>query len=263
MRQIRSIYYHNPSAEGFAKIIKYLRRHRYRFISLEELYNILIGKININEKLAFVSLDDGWHGNLNLLHIIERYNVPICIFAATQPLKNGNFWWEYVGEMLGDRGVLRYKSMSYSAFCNGLSEVRAKVELTRSALTEDEVSRLAVHPLVTIQSHTVTHPILTHCPDDVLEKELADSKAELERLTNQPVYAFSYPNGSLSEREINAVKRHYSIAFTTAQKNISLSDDIYTLPRYALTGQYYRDLLKVWGVWKYLKAIMRGLNLSN
>lgn len=147
--------------------------------------------------------------------------------------------------------------MNYLDFCDGLSAICAKVKLNRSALTEDEVSRLAVHPLVTIQSHTVTHPILTNCPDDVLKKELSDSKSELEILTGQPVFAISYPNGSLSEREIDAVKRHYSMAFTTEQKNITLSDDIYALPRYALTGQYYRDLLKLWGIWKYLKKLVK------
>ena len=260
MKTIHSIYYHNPDSVGFEKMVKYHILHGYRFVSISELRDILKQKTTLNEKLAFISFDDGWRGNMNLLPIIERYNVPICIFVSTEPLKSGNFWWEYVGKIsdcVCGGGVSRYKSMNYSDFCNGLSAIRAKVKLNRSALTEDEVGRLAVHPLVTIQSHTVTHPILTNCPDDVLEKELSNSKSKVEILTSQPVFAFSYPNGALSEREIDAVKRHYSMAFTTEQKNITLSDDIYALPRYALTGQYYRDLLKLWGIWKYLKKLVK------
>ena len=59
------------------------------------------------------------------------------------------------------------------------------------------------------------------------------------------------PNGSLSNRKTEMCKRYYSMAFTTEQNNISIKDDIYALPRYALTGSFVRDLLKVWGIWKY------------
>lgn len=43
--------------------------------------------------------------------------------------------------------------------------------------------------------------------------------------------------------------------FTTEQNNISVKDDIYVLPRYAPTGSFARDLLKVLGIWKYLRRI--------
>ena len=42
--------------------------------------------------------------------------------------------------------------------------------------------------------------------------------------------------------------------FSTKPNNISASADLYTLPRYALTGDYMRDLLKMYGIWKYIKG---------
>ena len=110
--------------------------------------------------------------------------------------------------------------------------------------------------MVTIQSQTVNHPILTNSPEDILAMELKESKVELEQLTRKEVYAFSYPNGSLTEREVQACKQYYKLAFTTEQRHIELSDDLYLLPRYALTGQFFRDLLKVWGIWKWLKIMI-------
>ena len=97
-------------------------------------------------------------------------------------------------------------------------------------------------------------PILS---DYVLDMELKSSKETLEAYTGNQVYAFSYPNGSLTSREVDACKRYYKLAFTTKQRHIKLSDDLFLLPRYALTGQYYRDLLKIWGIWKWIKTILK------
>ena len=44
--------------------------------------------------MAFISLDDGWRGNLKLLPIFEKYKVPMCIFITTGPIESGNYWWE-------------------------------------------------------------------------------------------------------------------------------------------------------------------------
>ena len=263
MPKIHSLFYHNPKPKCVERMVRYHLRCGYRFISIKELLEMLKCGQPIKEKLAFLSFDDGWQGNLHLLPIIEKYHLPVCIFVVTEPLVSGNFWWEYVLQELGYDKLELYKKLPYEEFICRLGGYKKRYKLSRSAMTVEELTNISHHPLVSIQSHTVTHPILTSCPDDVLEKELSDSKSELEKFIGQPVFAFSYPDGAHTEREIQAVKRHYAIAFTTEQKEISLSDGIYTLPRCALTGKYYRDLLKVWGIWKYLKRIMRGLSLSN
>lgn len=256
MRKIKSLYYHDPSPSGFERMICYCQKRGYRFISLDDLYCVLMSKESVTEKLAFISLDDGWRGNLNLLPIIEKYNVPICVFVATGPLESGNFWWEYVREEYGVKKMFDFKKLSYVVFCEELQKIKLKYELDRSALTVKELVYISEHPLVTIQSHTVNHPILTNVPEDVLEKELLESQKTLEKLTNQKVYAFSYPNGSLSKREVDACKRHYKLAFSVEQNHISRECDLFLLPRYALTGQYHRDLLKLFGIWKYLKMLV-------
>lgn len=254
MKTIHSLYYHNPQPDGVERMIKYHQKLGYRFISLAELYEVLKRKAPVREKLAFISLDDGWRGNLKLLPIFEKYKVPMCIFVATEPIESGNYWWEYVQKEIGYKKLQEFKNLPYKEFYQKLAEFKKRNQLNRTAMTKEELLNISKNPLVTIQSHTVTHPILTKLPDDLLDFELSESQKRLEKITGKSIFAFSYPNGSISHREINAAKKYYKIAFSTKPNNISAGADLYTLPRYALTGDYMRDLLKMYGIWKYIKG---------
>lgn len=255
MNNIKSIYYHNPAPIGFERMIVYYKNRGYRFITLSELYSILTVKRVITEKLVFISLDDGWKGNLRLLPIIEKHQIPVCIFVATQPIEDGNYWWEYVKNEIGLKHISAFKELPHAEFYERLGELKKRNKLERSSITKAELIKLSKHPFVTIQSHTVNHPILTNTPDKVLNMELSDSKKHLEEITGSDIYAFSYPNGSLTDREVSVCEKYYKLAFTTEQRHIKCDDNLFLLPRYALTGQFYRDLLKVLGIWKILKKM--------
>lgn len=260
--KIISFYYHSPIIEGVEKIIKFYQKRGYRFISVEELLVIIQSRKPVTDKLAFLSLDDGWKQNFELLPVIEKYQVPICIFVSTQPVIEGNFWWEYVGKVRDKEGVNQFKLLPYEEFYKELNEIKKKVTLPRSAMTVDEVKEISKHPLVSIQAHTVNHPILTSVPDDVLEMEMRDSKKILEEWTGKKMIAFSYPNGRNTSRESEMARKYFDIAFTTVQQHIEISDDIMLLPRYSLTGQWPRDLLKVKGIWWKLKNLIQFVGIK-
>lgn len=68
-------------------------------------------------------------------------------------------------------------------------------------------------------SHTVTHPVLSRVLDDaLLDRELVESREEIQRQTNQQVVAIAYPVGgksAVNDRVIGAVERAgYKIGFT-------------------------------------------------
>lgn len=168
---------------------------------------------------------------------------------------SGNFWWEFVAKKVGYTQMQNFKNLPHDEFESQLKKIKTEVaDLQRSTMTIDELETITKHPLISIQSHTINHPILTKLPDDLLNFELSESQKQLEKITGKSIFAFSYPNGSISHREINAAKKYYKIAFSTKPNNISASADLYTLPRYALTGDYMRDLLKMYGIWKYIKG---------
>lgn len=260
--KIVSFYYHAPILSGVENLIRFYHKRGYRFISVEELLFVMQSGKKVKDKLAFLSLDDGWKQNFDLLPIIEKYQVPICIFVSTQPVIEGNFWWEYVGKVRDKQGVNEFKLLPYKEFYSQLSEIKKNELLPRSAMTVDEVKIISQHPLVSVQAHTVNHPILTSVPDDVLEMEMRESKKILEEWTGKKIIAFSYPNGRNTNRESNMAKKYFKIAFTTIQQHISTEDDIMLLPRYSLTGQWPRDLLKVKGIWWKIKNIVQFVGIK-
>lgn len=252
MKSIKSIYYHNPTPLQLERTICWLQSKGYRFISCDELYNDVKLSVGGDEKLVFLSLDDAWRTNLQLVPVIEKYHVPITIFAPIEPLTSGHYWWDYFPSRT-ERETL--KQLSYDDFCRKLQQIKAHVRLPRTCMTRDELKQLAKHPLVSIQSHTMTHPILTSLPDELLKEEIERAKEALEEIIEQPVDYFSYPNGSYGEREVEMARGTYKMAFTTDLRYITLKEDIMALPRIEVTGDYFRDKLKFYNIWPIIRRI--------
>lgn len=249
--KIKSIYYHNPQALELERMIVWFQKKEYRFISDRELYSVLTKQDTINTKLVFLSFDDAWRTNLSLLPIIEKYNVPVTIFVPVEPVFSGNYWWEFAN---GDDVELKKKS--YKDLSVIISQRKEKITLERSCVTKEELISISDHPLVSIQAHTINHPILTHMSYEDMKKELEEGKRELESIINKKVRFFSYPNGSFSERELCEVSRIYDMAFSIKLSHISLYDNIYALPRIGLAGSFYKDVLKIYGVWPYIRKCL-------
>lgn len=251
MRTIKSIYFHNPTPLQLERTLCMLLKKGYRFLSADELFLCLTCGQPIKGRLAFLSLDDAWRSNLLLVPVIEKLNVPITIFAPTEPIETGNYWWEYV-----PREKREYvKRLGYADFCEYISKACSEKTLERSCMTKEEIKILAQHPLVSIQSHTVTHPILTSLSDSQLAKEIKESKSRLEAIIGHEVCYFSYPNGSYTAREVEVARQTYRMAFSTDLHYISRRDDMFMLPRIELTGRRYRDILKFYNVWPLLRKI--------
>jgi peptidoglycan/xylan/chitin deacetylase (PgdA/CDA1 family) len=66
--------------------------------------------------------------------------------------------------------------------------------------------------IVTVGSHTMTHPILPSMSDGEIEAELRDSRRMIEAKLARPAEFFSYPNGDVDERTLAAVRRYYRAA---------------------------------------------------
>lgn len=249
-----SIYFHDPSVTVFEDIVCWLVEQGYSFLTFNELDTIIENRKLPIIKSVFISFDDGWRSNIDLLSVCEKYNVPITIFISTKPLESGNFWWEYVLKRYDQRTVNIYKKKKYDVFLKDLAKVKEKVSLQRSALTVEELIKISKHPLVTIQSHTVNHPILTNVSDLQLHMELVDSKQKIESLINNEVIAFSYPNGDVGVREVDALKSAgYKYAFTTKSDEFDINRlNPYLIPRMAMNthGSKYENISKILGIWQ-------------
>lgn len=257
---VLSVYFHNPSARAFEQFILWAKRKGYHFVDLNELLLYINTGVKKRKKIAYISLDDAWRGNLDLLPVVEKYQVPITIFAPVELLRDGNFWWEYVGKVGGFSLVNKYKQLPETEFKSELNKIKGSVALERMAMTIDELQQISQHPLVDIQSHSYNHPILTNCTNESLDAELRLSKEELASIIGKEITAFSYPNGSLTNREVEAVRKYYDCAFTTESNYPTIGCDKMLIPRIALTDDYWSNLAKIVGGWNLIFKLKRMLD---
>lgn len=256
---VSSIYFHDPSPAMFERVLKWYKKHKYRIISVQELKSIIEEGCVPNERLAFISLDDGWRSNLDLLPICEKYNAPITVFVTTEPLASGNYWWEYVTKAYGRKKMFAFKQKSESAFYGELNDIKKHVLLERSSMTENELTEFGKSKFVTIMPHTVSHPILTNLCEESLNFEIENSKKYLEQLLGYNMDVFSYPNGDMNEKVVACIKKHgFKYAFTVKPQAFDLKTITpFELPRRALNtyGGKYENLTKLIGVWYKLFPI--------
>ncbi|MEA5466173.1 polysaccharide deacetylase family protein [Leptothoe sp. PORK10 BA2] len=139
-------------------------------ISLDQLTNHLRTGVPLPEKPVVLTFDDGYVGHYNYVYQLAKYyNYPIALSIFTDKVD---------GKIVG-----------------------------RSTVTWDQLEEMVQHPLVTIVSHSVTHPQdLTKLSDEDLRHELETSKERLENKLGIPIDYFTYPEGNHDERVVAATK---------------------------------------------------------
>jgi peptidoglycan/xylan/chitin deacetylase (PgdA/CDA1 family) len=255
---VLSITFHKPTVKLFTDVIDQLENLGYLIIDLGKLESIL--KVSsIDQKVAFITMDDGWKNNLELLHVIENRNVPVAIFITTEPVQSGNYWWEFArvgnqSELTGLPDVQAFKRIPDEERVLKISLIKQKIRLERSCVNMDELKQLANNRWVTIGSHSVTHPILKYCSTEQQEIELQKSKQQLTEWTGKRVAYFAYPNGDYNRETIDIIRNSgYSLSFTDSHGKISLPwNDPYEIPRNSLNddGGYYENYSKLLGIWQ-------------
>jgi len=256
---IVSFYFHNPPPKLFDKILKWMVKKGYRFVSIQELQNI-IGTKTDTKNLAFLCFDDGWRGNLDLVELIEKYKVPVVIFVPVVGLENGNYWWEYTFiqdqyKYSGIKKIEDFKKLPEDVFKEKVAILKQNYSLKeRSCITADELKVISENEYITIGSHSLTHPILTSCSVETQRQELYESKTILSQLLNKEVDYLAYPNGNFDDNTIEIAKQcGYKLGFTTNPGRIDIEEvNPYMIPRNALydNGGYYENISKILGIWQ-------------
>ena len=85
--------------------------------------------------------------------------------------------------------------------------------------------------IITLGSHSVSHPMLTTLPDDQRRAEIAGSRSLLEERIGRKTDVFCYPNGDNDERTLGMVRECYSAAVTARSGFVDPDQGVYLLPR--------------------------------
>jgi biofilm PGA synthesis lipoprotein PgaB len=155
--------------EQFEAHLQMLVENGFTPVSLDQVVQHLRTGLPLPDKPVLLTFDDGYAGHYHHVYpLLKKYQFP-GVFSV--------FPGKLDGEVAG-----------------------------RSTLTWDELKTMAADPLVTIASHSVTHPPdLTQMSDAEIAYEVTASKERLESELGIPIRYFTYPAGHYDERVAQAV----------------------------------------------------------
>lgn len=270
--------------EEFDWQMRYLSRN-HEVITCRDLAQLLDAGRPVPRRAVIVTFDDGYQDNHDVvLPILRRHGLPAVVFVATGYMDSRETYWYdlLVHWMLRvETAELSLPGSGQRVRVGGSEEERRRTAqnalkhlkvlpegLRRQTLdswrqllgahASDEFSGLngpmtwcQVKALadagIEIGSHSVTHPVLANVADDAqLERELVESKAEIEARTGQKVVSMAYPvggPGAYSDRVVDFVHRAgYRFGFTYESGVIDPQRmDVYRLRRLAVERYISRE----------------------
>ena len=132
--------------------------------------------------------------------------------------------------------------------------------LNEMVLSPGQLRELKTHPLVTVGSHSISHPDFLKLGEGQARKELAESKAALESMLGERVRLFSFPHGKCNSVVIQMAKDlGYERVFTiTPDLGLGSSDEFVTSRVAAEPDDWKLEFhLKVMGAYRWMAKMGR------
>lgn len=184
----------------FRRDLEFLRETGAHPISLRQLHEHLARGTALPPGAIALTFDDGYQGFADFAYpLLKQYGYPAAVFVHTA----------FVGDRSGDHPKMDWETLR----------------------------RLDREGLVTIGSHTVTHPPDLRALSQFRQRmELANSRATLERHLGHSVRYLAYPEGN-SDAVTRAIARRagYTMAFSTSPGPAQESPGILCVNRYDCT----------------------------
>jgi peptidoglycan/xylan/chitin deacetylase (PgdA/CDA1 family) len=208
-------------------------RKRYSLVSLRDCIGAMeSGRMRtLPPKPLALTFDDGLRGNFDLLGVFRKYAVTPTIFLCSGVAgTNRQFWFLALDDVTAKEGLKRVPDSARMEALAALGFDETADTPERTALSRSEIAEM--QDVVDFQAHTVYHPILTRCDDARSWHEISGSLEALRRDFGLDIFAFAYPNGDYSGRELEFVaKAGYRCAVTTELGLNGAGTDVYRLKR--------------------------------
>jgi len=243
------------SSDEFDAHLSYLSKYK-RVLPLAEAAEFFTNGKPLPRDAAVITIDDGYADAYDVAFpLLKKYNFPATLFAITDFL-DGKIWlWtdklRYVLQTTKSNS-LRIEFENHHAFAETLTDRWQRLSIANRLNSilktlpneekETKIKEIAetlnvrIPPVpvedyvainweqaremdasnLHIESHTVTHPILTNITQTELDFELRGSREKLENILDRDIKIFCYPKGSYDENVRQAVKNAgYKCAVTT------------------------------------------------
>lgn len=272
--------YLEVSPEYLEWTINYFKGKNYNFISIEQLDVYL--RQPKPQPFVIYTFDDGFKDNYyHAYPIFKKFNIPFTIYITTDfPNQKAILWWNHLEDLVLKQNNISFllKNNTYQfktkttqektvafkklskiikhgeseSYTDRLKNIFSPYDINpfstnNIVLTWDEIKTLHLDPLVTIGSHTVSHPTLNKLSDTESSNEIITAKKIIEKELNSEINHFAYPFGGITEignREINISKKSgIKTAVTTCSANIfkDHKHHLHSLPRIAVGESMNKD----------------------
>lgn len=266
-------YGHNPTKESFERIVLWLMKHDFQFISDCELINLLKNGTLDDANYIWFSFDDGYKENIwNVLPVLDKYKIPATIFITTKAIERGWFWFDVVLEYQDllpicsiDKLFDMPNAMRRSIIDDLVNSKEFKPKVT--AMTIDDIQSISENELISIQNHTDDHVISTSCTADEFTKEITECSRKIKDWTGKTSQILSYPCGRYNKQTIEIAKKTGMQIAVTIEGNIFKLEggkiSMFEIPRTYFTnfGTLSEHLCQIFGIWwgpiKNIKKIVR------
>lgn len=221
-----------------------------------------------------LTFDDGLRSNVEVAYpILRKLGLCATFFVCPGLIDGGQWLWNH--EARERLRTLDAASLAeLAAHVGAPAEVEAFVEwmktldLARRWQVEGEIrgatprfaptnAQRAEHDLaswkelkgldprvVTIGSHTMTHPILTSLTGEETDSEMRESRFALEKRLEREVSIFCYPNGNLNDGALASARRYYRSAVTVEPGRLEGDIDPHLMPRFSAHPRGHRRLAR-------------------
>lgn len=231
-----------------------------------------LGRRELPERAMTITFDDGYADNHDLaMPTLAKYGLPATFFIATGFLDGGRMWNDTVIESIRrcsgpaldltklgmdtlgvfDLATLAQRRQAIDVALRAIkylpaderSNVAQRIALLAGVqprhdfmMTSEHIRALR-HAGMQVGAHTVSHPILAGLCDASARAEMAQSKQHLERILDESVTTFAYPNGrpgvDFTDRSVQIAREvGFKAAVSTAKGVAHASTNPFRIPRY-------------------------------
>lgn len=160
----------------------------------------LKGRTRKPEKHVLVTFDDAYDDFLiHAWPVLKARGIPTLLFVITDFIGGLNEW----------------------------DDIRVS---SRRHLTLDQLRQLHAEGVV-IGSHSCTHAALTYLDPVEQERQISQSRLDLETLFGGVISSIAYPGGHVDDKVARLAARHYALGFATAPEVHGRFHDAYFIPR--------------------------------
>jgi peptidoglycan/xylan/chitin deacetylase (PgdA/CDA1 family) len=159
------------SYASFNKQMEYLNKQNCKPLSIQEYIECVNDKKGFPDKSVLITFDDGYKNVQRLAYAaLKKYSFPAVVFVACEYIGTGR-------RFPGDEKISLPENVSDELM----------------PLSWEQIKNM--EDLVTVGSHTLSHPQLACLSQEEIHREVNESKRIIEQETGKEVLSFAYPGG--------------------------------------------------------------------